>query len=63
MKSLADCLPEAAQAAQAYHQEVGSSLTQVSLFERNPFSTAEHQTASEVQFAQQTQTFRHFCTL
>ncbi|XP_051793642.1 uncharacterized protein LOC127537676 isoform X2 [Acanthochromis polyacanthus] len=49
----ADCLPEAAEAAQAYRQEVGSSLTQVSLFGRNPFSTAEQQTAAENEFAQQ----------
>lgn len=49
----ADCLPDAAGAAHAYHQEVGSSLTQVSLFGRNPFSTVDHQTAAEHEFAQQ----------
>ncbi|CAL8394763.1 unnamed protein product [Boreogadus saida] len=52
-KAPADCLPEAAGAAHTYLQEVGSSLTQVSMFGRNPFSTAENQTAAEHEFAQQ----------
>ena len=52
-KAPADCLPEAAGAAHTYLQEVGSSLTQVSMFGRNPFSTAENQTVAEHEFAQQ----------
>ena len=52
-KRPAECLPEAAEAAHSYHQEVRSPLTQVSLFGRNPFSTVEHQTAAEHEFAQQ----------
>ncbi|KAI9517713.1 hypothetical protein NQZ68_000881 [Dissostichus eleginoides] len=47
----ADLLPEATDAADCYHQEVGSSLTRVSLFGRNPFATVEHQTAAEQEFA------------
>ncbi len=49
----ADCLPDAAEAAHTYRQEVGSSLTEVSVFGRNPFSTAEHQRAAEHEFVQQ----------
>ncbi|XP_034005379.1 uncharacterized protein LOC117497578 isoform X1 [Trematomus bernacchii] len=47
----ADLLPEATDAADCYYQEVGSSLTRVSLFGRNPFATVEHQTAAEQEFA------------
>ncbi|KAF3833309.1 hypothetical protein F7725_026974 [Dissostichus mawsoni] len=47
----ADLLPEATDAADCYHQEVGSSLTRVSLFGRKPFATVEHQTAAEQEFA------------
>lgn len=46
-------LPEAAEAAQDYYLEVGSSLTQVSHFGRNPFSTIQQQTSAENEFAQQ----------
>ncbi|KAM4585688.1 uncharacterized protein V3H82_004664 [Fundulus diaphanus] len=52
-KLSADFLPEAAEAAQDYYQEVGSSLTQVSHFGRNPFSTIQQQTSAENEFSQQ----------
>ncbi|XP_065111059.2 uncharacterized protein [Paramisgurnus dabryanus] len=48
-----DLLPNAVEAADWYDHEVGSSLTRVSTFGRNPFQSPEDQEAVERQFSMQ----------
>ncbi|KAL2084316.1 hypothetical protein ACEWY4_019834 [Coilia grayii] len=47
-----DLLPHAAQAADYYQHDIGSSLTRLSCFGADPFSTELHKIAAEDQFAE-----------
>ena len=49
-----ELLPCASDAGDLYFADVGSRLTEESLFGRNPFSTADKARACEEQFCQQT---------
>ncbi len=48
-----ELLPHASQAADVYQQDVGSSLTRVSCFGTDPFSTEENKISAEQRFAEE----------